>query len=95
MIIHTSKKGQLGEMLCLTDTLGENSVCDKEFVCRLYNATCEKEAGLIPIFMEWMGEAIEGHEDEKVISNDVIKLELFLNKNYIKKRKLLSNTQKK
>jgi len=40
---------------------------------------------VIPIFLDWMAEAIDGHPDEKVISNDIIKLELLLNKNFIKK----------
>ena len=70
------------------DTVGENSVCDKDYVCRLFNCSCEEDAGVIPVFLEWMAEAIDGHPDEQIISNDIIKLELLLNKNFLKKRNL-------
>jgi len=64
MILWNNKVGKLGNSLAFSDTLGENSVCDKDFVCRLFNCSCEEDAGVIPIFLEWMAESIDGHPDE-------------------------------
>lgn len=89
LMLWNNKLGKLGKSLTYMDTLGENSVCDKDYVCWLFHCSCEEDAGVIPIFIDWMAEAIDGHPDEKIISNDIIKLELLLNKNFLKKRKLI------
>ena len=89
LMMWSSKKGRLGKNLTLADTVGESSVCEKEYVCRMYHCTCERAAGVIPIYLDWMADAVDGHPDEKVISNDIIKLELLLNKNHLKKRKVV------
>lgn len=83
----SNKKGKLGKNLTYSDTVGENSVCEKDYVCRMYHCSADSDAGVIPIYLEWMAEAIEEHPDAKVIGPDVIKLELLLNKNNIRKRK--------
>jgi len=92
LILWNQKVGKIGKSLSYMDTVGENSVCDKDYVCRLFNCSCEEDAGVIPIFLEWMAEAIDGHPDEQIISNDIIKLELLLNKNFLKKRKMFMAT---
>ena len=74
----------------MSDTFGENSVCEKDYLCRMYNSSCEEQPAVVPVYLDWMGEAISGHKDESIISNDIIKLELFLNKRYIQKRKMLN-----